>query len=253
MEHFSKVRFVLVNTTHPGNIGATARAMKNMGFSNLYLVAPRLFPDPEAITRSSGADDILTQATVVASFKEAIADCALVFGTSARERALPLPLLTPKSGANKIKKTVAKQQSVAVVFGQERTGLTNEQLSSCHYHLYIPCDEAFASLNLAAAVQVIAYELRLALLEQAPKTNAPLTLASVAETENFYKHLEQVLILIGFLDPENPRLLMRKLKRLFNRASLEPNEINILRGILTLVEKLQQDEGDSSGVNPIIC
>lgn len=232
-----KLRFVLINTTHPGNIGATARAMKNMGFTDLSLVCPRIFPDQEATARSSGAEDILQSALVVNNLEAAINDCNIVFGTSSRKRALPVPLLTAKEAAHTIKQKVASGGRVAILFGQERMGLTNEQLALCHYHLYIPCNADFPSLNLAAAVQVIAYELY-SCLESSLENELQITsLVTTHEMARFYEHLEKVLIKLEFLDPNNPRLMMRKLRRLFNRAGLEQNEMNILRGILTTINK----------------
>jgi tRNA (cytidine32/uridine32-2'-O)-methyltransferase len=232
-----KIRFVLVNPTHPGNIGAVARAMKNMGLTQLYLVAPKLFPDPAAYVRASGATDLLDNAVIVTHYQEAIADCNLVIGTSARERSLAIPVLPPRESAAKIKAAIESKCNVAILFGQERIGLTNEQLSVCNYHLFIPCNPDFASLNLAAAVQVIAYEIRLALIEEQPRQLEAFDLVSTGEMEQFYQHLEQMLVAIKFLDPDNPRLLMRKLRRIFNRINLEHNELNILRGILSSVLK----------------
>lgn len=231
------IRFVLVETTHPGNIGAAARAIKNMGFTNLYLVSPLKFPHPEAWVRSCGAEDVLNNAVVVDSLQEAILDCTLVFGTSSRVRSLQLPLLNPQQCAIETKKALASQNKIAFLFGQERMGLTNEQLALCHYHLYIPCNPDFASLNLGAAVQIMAYELRNNLFQDDLKIKETFENVSMSDMEKFYQHLEQTLINVQFLDAENPRQLMRKLRRIFNRAFLQRNEINILRGILTQINK----------------
>lgn len=232
----ANIRFVLSRTTHPGNIGASARALKNMGFSQLYLVSTANPMHSDALARASGAEDILQSATQVSTLTEAIADCHVVLGTSARTRSLSCPLITAKEAA--IKSTsLAQHNNIAFLFGQERTGLTNEELALCHYHVYIPCNPSFSSLNLAAAVQIIAYEL------QQVENGEPIhaysalpQLATLHQMENFYQHLEKTLIKIKFLDPSNPRHLMRKLKRLFGRASVEENELNILRGVLTAID-----------------
>jgi tRNA (cytidine32/uridine32-2'-O)-methyltransferase len=231
-----KVRFVLINTTHPGNIGASARAIKNMNFDELFLVSPRLYPHEEANARASGAEDVLKQARVFSSFQEAVRDCHLLFGTSSRQRALPIPLLTARQGAIRINEALRVGQKVAVLFGQERIGLTNDELSACHYHLMIPCNPLFPSLNLAAAVQIIAYELHLALQD----VELPSSISSwvnTKEMEAFYSYLQETLIKLEFLNPRFPGHLMRKLRRLFNRIMIEENEMNILRGILAAIRK----------------
>jgi len=232
----NNIRIVLVNTSHPGNIGAAARAMKNMGLSKLYLVEPNRFPDADATARASGADDLLANATVCDSLAEAISGCSVVMGASARLRRLPWPLREPREAAAEIV-SAAETAPVAIVFGREHSGLTNDELEQCNALVHIPCNEEYSSLNVAAAVQVISYELFLALRDFAPEANDQLELAKADELERFYTHLEQTLIDIDFLDPENPRLLMRRLKRLFSRASLEQTEVNILRGVLTASQK----------------
>lgn len=231
------IRIVLVATTHPGNIGSTARAMKTMGLSRLYLVNPNLNPYRKAHELAAGAFDILQSAVHCKSLAEALEGCHLVCGTSARPRDLALPGLTPATCAN----LVAKQPSsneIAIVFGREHAGLTNEELLLCHYHLHIPSNPEFSSLNLAQAVQIIAYELRMRSLNQpAAQVETGLnTYATSTEIEQFYDHLEQVLIQIDFLKPSNPRKLLQRLRRLFNRSRLETTEINILRGILTQIQ-----------------
>lgn len=231
------IRFVLINTTHPGNIGATARAMKNMGFENLYLVSPKYYPHSEAMARASGAEDILEKAVVVSTLQEAVADCNLIFGTSSRERAIPIPLSTPREAAHLINNYLKDSNSVAILFGQERMGLTNEELELCQYQLYIPCNPDFASLNIAAAVQVIAYELHVSLDPSSYPASKPSDLVNSEAMERFYEHLEKTLIEIQFLNPDNPRQMMRKLRRLFNRISIEQNEMNILRGILSTIAR----------------
>lgn len=232
-----QVRIILVNPSHPGNIGATARAMKNMGLSELCLVAPDRFPDGEATARASGADDILESAEVVTNIEQAVLGCGLVLGTSARERRLEKPLLSPSEAATEVKSL--GNQKTALLFGRESIGLTNEELSLCHAHIVIPTVEEFSSLNLAQAVQIICYALRVAELgcDKAPTLfTEERELASADQVFGFYDHLQQTLIEIKFLNPSQPKMLMQRLQRLFNRAQLDSTEINILRGILSRVE-----------------
>ncbi|OGI50615.1 MAG: tRNA (cytosine(32)/uridine(32)-2'-O)-methyltransferase TrmJ [Candidatus Muproteobacteria bacterium RIFCSPHIGHO2_12_FULL_60_33] len=235
----SNIRIVLVRPTHPGNVGATARAMKNMSLRSLYLVEPEKFPSPEATDRAVGADDVLQGAVICASLDEALKDCHLVIGTSARMRRIEWPTLDPAAGANRLVQG-AQHGPVAFLFGQERTGLLNSELDRCHFVVTIPADPSYSSLNLASAVQILAYEIyRAALAEKLetvrePREGRP---ASDADMQRFYQHLEEVLQQIGFLDPANPRFLMRRLMRLFNRAGLDDNEMNILRGILTATQQ----------------
>lgn len=232
-------RFVLVNTSHPGNIGAAARAMKNMGLADLCLVAPQEFPSAEATARASGADDLLADARVVAQLDTAVADASLVIGASARSRTLPVPMLNPRECAELVMQQPDGELS-ALLFGRERTGLTNEELDRCHYLVQIPTNPDYPSLNVAAAVQVIAYELRMAAGIASDKVEKSHRYATAEEMEQFYRHLEEALIGIEFLDPDNPRQLMRRLRRLFGRVRPNENEINILRGILTAVDRLRQ-------------
>lgn len=234
------IRIVLVHPSHAGNIGAVARAMKNMGLADLHLVSPRNFPDDQAIARSAGAEDILEKAIVVEKLDDAIADCVLVLGTSTRSRRLSWPALNPKDCASKVIDK-SSDGKIAIVFGNERTGLSNEQLDKCQFLVIIPTDPEFSSLNLAAAVQIIAYELRqkCSNLEQiASHGDQDDCLASQSEVQGFFKHLEHVLIAIDFLDPAHPKKLMRRLYRLFHKAQLAGNEVNILRGFLTSIEKI---------------
>jgi len=232
----TNIRIVLVNTSHPGNIGAAARAMKNMGLSELVLVQPASFPHADATARASGADDLLQRATVCESLAEAIDGCALVFGASARLRSLPWPIVEPREMAQQVV-SEASQAPVAIVFGREHSGLTNAELEACNALVHIPCNEAFSSLNIAAAVQVLCYEVNLASGAATAKADDDSEIATSDELERFHQHLEETLVEIDFLDPEKPRLLMRRLKRLFNRARLEQTEVNILRGILTATQK----------------
>lgn len=231
-----KVRIILVNTSHPGNIGSVARAMKTMGLSKLYLVSPKLFPHDKAIEMASHAVDILEKAIVVPTLAEAIADCHLVIGTSSRSRTIPWPLLTPRECALKAVKEPA-ETNIALIFGREQTGLTNDELHCCHYHVSIPSNPEYNSLNIAAAVQILAYELRVASTADSTLSKWDYDYANSEELEGFYQHLERVLIEIEFLNPKAPRQLMRRLRRLFNRAQLDVMEVNILRGILGVVEK----------------
>ena len=241
------IRTVLVNTTHPGNIGAVARAMKNMRLETLYLVSPRSFPDQEAVARASGADDVLQRAVVTDSLDAALAGCRLVIGVSARQRALSWPLLTPRQCAELAVREFG-DHDVAIVYGREHSGLSNDELAFCHYQVRIPCNEDFPSLNLAAAVQIMAYECHLALSQvhgtPVGRDDVP---AAAEDVELFYQHLEKVLVEIDFLDPVQPRQLMRRIRRLFNRVRLDQNELNILRGILTAMQKHRQTGHTSSG------
>jgi len=237
------IRIVLVGTTHPGNIGACARAMKNMGVTDLALVNPRFFPHEEATARASGADDVLEHATVTATLEEAISDCVYVAGASARTRAIDWPSLEPRDCAARLIDESSKG-TVAAVFGPENSGLSNADLDHCDTLLTIPTNPDFSSLNLAMAVQVITYELRLAseagVVTGKERDVSP---ATNDELEYFYTHLEQVLTDLSFLDPDNPRTLMRRLRRLFIRAHPDKNEVNILRGILTAVERKGSADG----------
>jgi tRNA (cytidine32/uridine32-2'-O)-methyltransferase len=238
----SDPNFILLNTSHPGNIGAAARAMKNMGLGRLSLVAPLIFPSAEATARASGADDLLADASVYPVLAEAIADATLVVGASARTRTLPVPILNPRACAQLIFEQPDVRR-VAVLFGNEQSGLSNQELDQCHYLVQIPTNPDYSSLNLAAAVQVIAYELRVAALEMKGLDNAVETpdYATVEQVEQFYRHLEQTLVEIDFLNPANPKHLMRRLRRLFGRVRLDDNEVNILRGILTAINKAKNN------------
>ncbi|SFX17751.1 RNA methyltransferase [Marinospirillum alkaliphilum] len=239
------VKIVLVGTSHPGNIGGVARAMKNMGLSQLCLVAPRAqFPHPEADLRSSGATDLLEQAQIFERLEDAISDCTLVAGTSARSRNLPWPLINPNQLAGRLHEELRHQQHrVALVFGREDRGLSNEELHLCHLHVHIPCNPDFSSLNLAAAVQVLSYELRMACVGQTTDPEQPfgtewdVPFADGKALELFFEHLEQTLIEIDFHNPDNPRQLMSRLRRLYLRARPDAMEINMLRGILTQTQK----------------
>ena len=239
---------VLVNTSHPGNIGASARAMKNMGLENLVLVRPKEFPSGVAIGRAAAAVDLLEQARVVNSLDEAIADCGLVIGASARSRSIPWPLLTPEQCARRVLAETGGNRA-ALVFGREDTGLSNEELQLCHYHVRIPSHPDCSSLNLAAAVLVVCYELYKAALSAEEGEFEELErdwdqqLATGEAFAHFVEHLERVLVAVDFHDPNNPRQLMQRLRRLFGRIRLDVMEINILRGMLTHIEKNLRNRG----------
>lgn len=240
------VRIVLVGTTHPGNIGATARAMHTMGLTDLRLVAPKVFPHAEATARASGSQPLLDAARVSDTLDEALAGCELVIGASARLRSLSWPVLDP-AAAGRLAAQEPDGRRLAVVFGREKTGLSNDELERCHYLLHIDTNPDFRSLNLAMAVQVVGYELRRA-LHEAPAPVAEegaVRLATHDEMQYFYDHLERVMLATGFLNPDNPRHLVRRLKRLFNRARPDHNEVNILRGILTAMEEHLGDDAKS--------
>ncbi|MGQ0698253.1 MAG: RNA methyltransferase [Panacagrimonas sp.] len=236
----SRVRIVLVATTHPGNIGAAARAMLTMGLTRLTLVRPRMFPDEQATSRAAGAERVLESAVVVETLEQAVADCAWVVAASARPRHLGDEPLQPTDAATRLVEAGA-QAEVALVFGSERTGLTNTELDFCHAQTLVPANPEYSSLNLAAAVQLYAWELRKAAIAAprvSPKDGHPFyEPPSHEQLEHLYAHLERVLLATGFLDPHNPRLLMRRLRQLLNRARPDSNEVKILRGILTSVEE----------------
>jgi tRNA (cytidine32/uridine32-2'-O)-methyltransferase len=234
------VRIVLVGTTHPGNIGAVARAMKNMGLSDLALVNPKHFPHEDATARASGATDILDNARVVSSLAEALTDCVYVAGASARSRTIGWPTMGPRDCAERMMLEMKKGQ-VAAVFGPEKSGLNNDDLDRCHTLLTIPTNPEFSSLNLAMAVQVFTYELRVASsLNGGPGFASEAPPATGEEMEHFYTHLEKVFAEVKFLDPDNPRYLMRRMRRLFIRARPDVNEVNILRGFLTAIERTRE-------------
>lgn len=233
------IKIVLVETSHPGNIGATARAMKTMGLEHLCLVNPKYFPHPDATAMSSGAEDVLLNASIYPSLTEAIADCQYVYGTTARPRDLTWPMFTPSDLVLQIKQQVSS--NIAIVFGRERTGLTNDELWLCQAGVMIPTSSAYRSLNLSQAVQIISYELfknfgEFEILSAQINENV----VNQAAMEHFYHHLEQVMISISFMDANQPKRLMPKLRRLFNRIPIYTSEMNILRGILTQIMRKKQ-------------
>ncbi|EOZ4595047.1 tRNA (cytosine(32)/uridine(32)-2'-O)-methyltransferase TrmJ [Morganella morganii] len=237
------IRIVLVETSHTGNMGSAARAMKTMGLFSLYLVNPQVQPDSHAIALSAGASDVIGNAKIVSTLDEAIAGCELVIGTSARSRTLPWPMVEPRECGEKSVK-IAQTAPVAIIFGRERVGLTNDELQKCNYHLYIPTNPEYGSLNLAMAVQLVSYEIRMAFLasqnESEPANNDEadeVHYPPADDMERFYTHLESVLNESGFIRKAHPGQIMNRLRRLFTRAHPETQELNILRGILTSVEK----------------
>lgn len=230
------IQIVLVRPQHPGNIGGVARAMKNMGLSALTLVAPRAFPSAEAHARAAGAEDILAAAQVVSDVPSAVAACHLVVATSARARKISWPPATPREAA-RILTTEADRGPVAVLFGAERTGLSNDEVDFAHTLVQIPVNPAFPSLNLASAVQILCYEIWLTTVGPVVPMPPQPQAAPQEELNRFFQHLEKTLVALQFLDPKHPRKLMRRLVRLFRRAAPDQNEINILRGILTAIDK----------------
>lgn len=246
-----QIKIVLVEPSHPGNIGAAARAAKTMCIENLVLVNPEDFPSGEARARSTGAIDVLERAMVCQTLQEAIADCTFVVGSSARQRGLQCPEISPDKLGAKVWQEL-EQGNVAIVFGRESSGLTNEELDQCHYLTTIPANWEFSSLNLASAVQVICYEIYNAFLKRSsdgvlangsteePAQGVSDPLATVEQLENLFGHMQQVLHEIEFFDPKQPKLLMRRLRHLYSRARPTLVETNILRGILSAVQKVKR-------------
>ena len=234
-----KIRIVLVNTSHTGNIGSVARAMKTMGFSKLYLVDPVNSVDSHASALAAGATDVLENAVVVDTLQEAIADCNTVIGTSARSRTLSWPMVDPVECGEKLLSGTTQEGDVALVFGRENSGLTNEELQLCNYHVCIAANPEYSSLNLAMAVQTLCYETRMRYLAKSEQVveQDDTTYPSSEQMELFYKHLESTLSDTGFVIKQHPGQVMTKLRRLFNRARPEEQELNILRGILTSIDK----------------
>jgi tRNA (cytidine32/uridine32-2'-O)-methyltransferase len=235
----NRLRFVLSRTSHPGNIGASARAIRTMGFDRLVLVAPHRYPDSQVQAMAAGADDVLSNLKVHANVREAIADCTLVFGLSARRRGVALRELTPREAANEIAPALRQQAEVALLFGNEQSGLDNDELMLCHAMVRIPSVEDFSSLNLAQAVQVMAYELRLALLDESiqppPPRDPP---ASSAEMEEFFRHLFATLHAIDFHKGRSAQTIEQRLRRLFQRAQPDARELRVLHGILADAERM---------------
>jgi tRNA (cytidine32/uridine32-2'-O)-methyltransferase len=251
-----RIRIVMVNTTLSANIGAAARAMKTMGLSDLTLVNPKAFPHGDATALASGAADVLESARVVDTLEDAIADCALVFGTSARSRTIPWPLLEVRPATEVAVQDARQHHQVAIVFGREDRGLTNDELALCQYHLTIPVNPVYGVLNVAAAIQVVCYELRMHALASVSETatthigdkqhHMPVMarmqwdepVVDQASMQQFYQHFETTLAEMDFMDPDNPRLLPLRIKRLFGRVRLDRMEYNLLRGIFGRIQAI---------------
>ena len=256
MQVLDRLRIVMINTSDSGNLGAAARAMKTMGVSQLVLVQPKEFPTAKATARAAGAADLLYQARVVETLDEAIGDCQLVLGTSARMRTIPWPLINPREAAFRVVNE-PKGADIAILFGREDSGLNNEELRRCHLHICIPGNEVYPVLNVAAAIQVICYEMRMAALEQVGSDEAKPNpeglrdwdqpLVTSEETERLLQHFEEVLLDIEFFDPSNPKQLLTRLRRLFLRTRMDRLEMNLLRGVLSTVQKrVRRDAGSHS-------
>jgi tRNA (cytidine32/uridine32-2'-O)-methyltransferase len=262
MISLDKIRIVMINTSDSGNIGAAARALKTMGLARLYLVDPLEYPTGKATARASGAADVLHNATVVSSLNEAIEGCSLVWGTSARMRSIPWPVVTPRQAAEQVANE-HDETEVAIIFGRENSGMTNDELRKCHYHISIPSNDEYGVLNVASAIQLICYEMRVRLLEPELEKNVetvrqqavesgeqsepqmPLSvtkwdspLVNIEDMERFFLHFEQTLLDIDFFDPNTPRQLMTRARRLFNRTRLDRLEMNLMRGFFSKVQKL---------------
>ena len=233
------VRIVLIETSHPGNIGAAARAMKNMCLDQLYLVKPKEFPSAVATARASGADDVLAKAVCCETLQEAVADCALVIGASARLRSVEWPELNPRQCAE-LANVEEKKGGVAIIFGREDSGLSNAELDKCQYLVHIPTNPDYSSLNIAAAIQVICYELHLANSDLVDESDLEQR-ATGGQMEGFFEHMETALTEIGFLKPPSCQKLVRRLRRLYNRAQLDETDVNILRGVLSATQGKKYD------------
>lgn len=236
----ANIRIILINTFHPGNIGSAARAMKTMGLSDLWLVSPQRYPAPEANSMAAGALDLLQSVKVAETLDEAIADCSMVVGTSARNRthSFSRPMLEADQCADKLA-DLARKTPVALVFGQETMGLTNSELEKCHFHTCIDANPEYPVLNVASAIQILCYEVRKAelRLQKHPDPSSTPEYPLNKELELFYEHLEKSLNDINFIIPQHPGLVMTRLRRFFNRARPESKELNMLRGILGAIQK----------------
>ena len=236
-EQLNSIKVVLVGTTHPGNIGATARAMKNMGIVNMALVEPKEFPSDIATYRSKAAKDVLENAEVFDTLKMAISDCELVIGTSARERKVPWPILNPKDASQEVSRG-SLNNKVAVVFGREDRGLTNEELGLCNIHVHIPTDPEYSSLNLSQAVQIMVYEIRSAILEnEGNDGNWDVEFADNDQTERLISHMDELMQEVDFYEIDNPRKLLLRVRRFFKRSRLDVMEVNIFRGLFAAIQK----------------
>lgn len=257
ISHLSHVRIVMVNTTLPANIGSALRAMKTMGISQLVLVAPKTYPHPDIHALAAGATDLIEKIQIVETLEDAIADCHLVFGTSARSRTIPWPLLDVRPATELALNHIKQQkQEVAIIFGREDRGLTNEELALANYHMTIPVNPEYGVLNVAQAIQIVCYELRMAALHTSSLDKSEVSdkmpvalqqemdwdepLVTQKQMQEFYPHMEKMLEDIEFLDPKNPRLLPLRLRRLFGRIQLDRMEYNLLRGVFSRVQAMSQ-------------
>jgi len=237
IESLDSIKIVLVGTSHPGNIGASARAMKNMGVKNLCLVSPKDFRSDVATYRSKAAKDILENAEIHADLKNAISDCQLVIGTSARGRTVPWPVMSPKEAAKDVRKN-ATNSKVAIVFGREDRGLTNEELGLCNIHVHIPTDVEYSSLNLSQAVQILVYEVRVSFIENLDEEEVwDVDFANNEQTERLINHMDELMQQVEFYDVDNPRKLLLRVRRFFKRSKIDVMEANIFRGLFATIQK----------------
>lgn len=243
MHRLAQINMVLIGTTHPGNIGAAARAIKVMGLERLSLVNPENYPSPEARARASGADDVLSEAPVYGDLDGAIGDAQLVFGTSSRSRGMKIPMLDMRQAADKMSVAIKQNQQVAMLFGKERYGLTNEEIQRCHYLVKYPANPEYPSLNLAAAVQLAAYEIRMQCGDFVqgdkvpPLEKNPLQICNAEKMQSFYQHLFSTMEALGFLSHDNHASMTEKFRMMFNRMEIETHEMDMLRGFLSAINK----------------
>ncbi len=238
--NFNHIRIVMINTSHPGNIGAAARVMKNMGLERLYLVEPKYFPDANATAMASGADDLLEKALVCPSLEQAVQGCHLVLGTTARERKIQHEFIDAREAGTLLNRE-SLEYEIALLFGRERIGLTNDEIGLCHKLINISTNPDYPSLNVASAIQIVCYEIMMAAIDTqtaAKAASKAIAYANSDELERYYQHLEQTLIDIEFLRPRHSPQLMPKLRNIYNRLRLEQQEVNILRGILSKTQRL---------------
>ena len=239
-DYADSIKIVLVGTTHPGNIGAAARAIKTMGLRHLDLVCPKEFPSEQAIYRSKAAKDILENARIYQSLLESVKDCEMVIGTSARNRKVPWPVLDPKNASKEINSNVRNNSKVAIVFGREDRGLTNEELGLCNLHVHIPTNEDYTSLNLAQAVQIMTYEVRMSFIDEdniESDQEWDVDIATSDQTERLIEHMDELMQDVEFYDIENPRKLLMRVRRFFKRSGIDVMEANIFRGLFSTIQK----------------
>tara|TARA_Y100000996_G_scaffold214630_1_gene168465 strand:+ start:2083 stop:2841 length:759 start_codon:yes stop_codon:yes gene_type:complete len=239
-DYADSIKIVLVGTTHPGNIGAAARAIKTMGLRHLDLVCPKEFPSEQAIYRSKAAKDILENARIYQSLLESVKDCEMVIGTSARNRKVPWPVLDPKNASKEINSNVRNNSKVAIVFGREDRGLTNEELGICNLHVHIPTNEDYTSLNLAQAVQIMTYEVRMSFIGEdniESDQEWDVDIATSDQTERLIEHMDELMQDVEFYDIENPRKLLMRVRRFFKRSGIDVMEANIFRGLFSTIQK----------------